>query len=260
MSNQSWSDGPLTLMPTPIFHDMWTAGASHMCNMHNAMFLGYNSIYNQALHVNDASKADFIGYCLAWHKFVISHAENEETSLFLRVEQLLDDNTIFQEAHAEHETFKPGLQQFHDYLSNLSNPRNFSGSSLITIMEGFQENLQIHLRSEITVIARLTEHPNTPAPKSPEEIKASQDFDAKEGRALIASGFHDVVPFFLFNFDRDYEGGLWSKWPPIPKPVRWVIIRIALLLHPGWWKFAACDSDGRRKEAYATPTSHPGNA
>lgn len=61
---------------------MFTSGASHMCMVHNSIFRGYNSIYHQAAHITDADKASFIGYCLTWHKFLKSHADNEEAGLF----------------------------------------------------------------------------------------------------------------------------------------------------------------------------------
>lgn len=89
---------------------MFTSGSSHMCMVHNSIFRGYNSIYHQALHVAEADKADFIGYCLTWHKFLKSHAENEETSLFIEMENLLEDKTIFEESHKEHGRIKPVLE------------------------------------------------------------------------------------------------------------------------------------------------------
>lgn len=73
-----------------------------MCMAHNSIFRGYNSIYQQAPHVTEADKADFIGYCLTWHKFVKLHAENEDNSLFPETEKLLEDDTIFAESHREH--------------------------------------------------------------------------------------------------------------------------------------------------------------
>lgn len=77
-----------------------------MCMVHNSIIRGYNSIYQQAAHVVEADKADFIGYCLTWHKFLKTHAENEDTSLFMEMENLLEDKTIFEEAHKEHGTFE----------------------------------------------------------------------------------------------------------------------------------------------------------
>jgi hypothetical protein len=246
--------------------------------MHNSIFRGYNSIYHQALHVVDADRTDFICYCLTWHKFVIAHAENEETSLFVRVETLLDDSTIFEESHKEHgeskrgphapknhiqnqsthtaeDAFMPGLQEFHDYLKALKSPQDFSGARLLSIMAGFQETFESHFRAEIATIAKLAEHPKTLPPGSKEELAVTQDFDSKEGKALIGSGLMDVVPFFLFNMDREFEDGLWKDWPPIPKPVRWALTRGATLFNSGCWRFASCDSDGRPRELYAVPRS-----
>lgn len=73
-----------------------------MCLVHNSIFRGYNSIYNQAVHVGENEKADFIGYCLTWHKFLKAHADNEDNSLFPRTEKLLEDDTIFGTSHLEH--------------------------------------------------------------------------------------------------------------------------------------------------------------
>jgi hypothetical protein len=83
-----------------------------MCLLHNAIFRGFNSIYLQTTHISDTDKADFIGYALTWHKFVKSHHDDEEETLFTKVEELLDDKTIFQETHAEHGWFF----QFHAIL------------------------------------------------------------------------------------------------------------------------------------------------
>ena len=60
-----------------------------------------------ALAFAEADKADFIGYCLTWHKFLKTHAENEDTSLFPKTEELLDDRTIWGESHKEHGTSDP---------------------------------------------------------------------------------------------------------------------------------------------------------
>jgi hemerythrin-like domain-containing protein len=80
---------------------MWTEGASHMCNVHNTIFRGYNSIYQQAPHVKDIEKANFIGYCLTWYKFVHTHAMAEESGFFPVAEKLLGEE-VFRETHKEH--------------------------------------------------------------------------------------------------------------------------------------------------------------
>lgn len=82
--------------------DLFTTGATHMALLHNSILRGYNSIYQQAPHVQDQDKADFIGYALTWHKFVKSHHDDEEQTLFTEVEKLLDDETVFATTHREH--------------------------------------------------------------------------------------------------------------------------------------------------------------
>ncbi|RFU28931.1 hypothetical protein B7463_g7428, partial [Scytalidium lignicola] len=260
--SKPWADTPLALIPTPVFvtkkHDLFTTGSSHMCMVHNSIFRGYNSIYHQALHITEADKADFIGYCLTWHKFLKTHANNEDTSLFPKTEELLDDKTIFEDSHNEHELFYPGLAKFHDYLVNLKFPSEFSGTKLLEIMATFQDPFEIHMRSEVAILANLSKHPRTPKEGSAEEKSVQAEIEAREGSKLVNSGITDVLPFFLFNFDRDYEDGLWMNWPPIPAPVRFIMMGIGRILHPGWWKFASCDTGRQRKELYAAPDLQTG--
>lgn len=106
--SKPWADAPLKLITTPQFEtghtDLFTTGATHMALLHNSIFRGYNSIYQQAPHIKDVDKYDFIGYSLTWYKFVKSHHDDEEVSLFTKVEDVLDDKTIWAETHKEHGT------------------------------------------------------------------------------------------------------------------------------------------------------------
>lgn len=105
--SKPWADQPMKLVATPVHEtkktDLFTTGASHMALLHNAVFRGYNSIYLQAPHVKDVEKDDFVGYCLTWFKFVKSHHDDEEQTLFPKVEALLDAN-VFEDTHKEHGT------------------------------------------------------------------------------------------------------------------------------------------------------------
>ncbi|KAF8851084.1 hypothetical protein BDZ45DRAFT_601987 [Acephala macrosclerotiorum] len=259
-SPKPWADTPLVMIPTPMFltkkHDLFTSGASHMCMVHNSIFRGYNSIYHQAPHISEADKANFISYCLAWHKFLKSHADNEDNSLFPKTEELLDDKTIFEESHKEHDAFMPGVAKFQQYLLNLKSPTDFSGTKLLEIMATFQDPFEAHMRSEISTIAALAQHQRTPKEGSEEEKSTQAAFDTREGNAIVKAGVTDVLPFFLFNFDSEYEDGLWRDWPPIPGLARWGLISVARVMHPGWWKFASCDAGRRRKELYAVAYSN----
>ena len=149
--------------------------------------------------------------------------------------------------------FMPGLAKFHEYLTNLPSPSKFSGTMLLEIMDSFQKPFEAHMRSEVQTIANLASHPKAPEVGSQKEKATQAEFDKREGDKIREAGMTDVLPFFLFNFDSEYEGGLWKDWPPIPGPIRWMVMNVAKLLHPGWWKFASCDGTRRRKELYALP-------
>lgn len=82
--------------------DIFTLGATHMAHIHNAILRGYNSIYNQALHVTDEDKPEFIGYAQAWFRFVKSHHDDEEQELFPKVEEVVGTKGIWDKTHKEH--------------------------------------------------------------------------------------------------------------------------------------------------------------
>lgn len=116
MESKPWADAPLKLITTPQYEtkktDIFTTGATHMALLHNSIFRGYNSIYQQAPHVQDVDKSDFIGYSLTWYRFVKSHHDDEEVSLFTKVEEVLDDKTIWDATHKEHGTRKKQIDPF----------------------------------------------------------------------------------------------------------------------------------------------------
>ncbi|KAK1757816.1 hypothetical protein QBC47DRAFT_165708 [Echria macrotheca] len=250
----AWADGPMKLIGTPQFQtkktDLFTSGATHMALLHNSILRGYNSIFHQAPLVADNDKADFVGYSLAWHKFVKSHHDDEEENLFTKIEELLKDKTVFEETHKEHESFLGGLAEFEKYLSGLKSPADFSGDELVRIMKTFQAPFEDHFHSEISTIAKLAGHPNTPKEGTPEHAAASATFKAWGKSTVTKAGVTDVVPFFLLNLDRTVEDGMWANWPPMPAPIKWGLINLAGAFHSGWWKFASCDSAGQPRELW----------
>ncbi|KAH6657007.1 hypothetical protein BKA67DRAFT_177335 [Truncatella angustata] len=252
--NTPWADAPIKLITTPQFEtkqtDIFTTGATHMALLHNSIFRGYNSIYQQAPHVQPADKSDFIGYALTWHKFVKSHHDDEEENLFTKVEQVLDDKTIWAETIQEHEAFLGGLAKFESYLRSLNAPSAFDGAELQKIMSSFQEPFDQHFHHEIVTITSLKDHPNSPKPGSPEEAAASATFKTWGKSTVTKAGTLDVVPFFLLNLDGTVEDGLWANWPPIPAPIKWGLTNIGGSWHGGWWKFSSC-SNGQPKQLYA---------
>lgn len=290
-----WADGPMKLVETPAHgyklrqesasHPgyLFVSGASHMALLHNSIFRGFNSIYRQAPYVHEADKPDFVGYALTWFKFVKSHHDDEEQNLFTKIEDLLDDKTLFAETHKEHgmlappqcsmgslistnlkplymlESFLSGLGEFRDYLVGLPTPQALNATKLIAIMDSFHEPFETHFHNEIATIYALRQHPNVPASASP-EAKAASDMLRAWGKATVTkAGVTDVVPFFLLNTDLSdgFEDGLWNSWPPIPAPIKWGLINVAGWFKGGYWRFASCDSRGMPRELYALEKKSP---
>ncbi|KAI8960386.1 hypothetical protein F5Y11DRAFT_330056 [Daldinia sp. FL1419] len=252
-----WADAPIKLVTTPQYEtkktDIFTTGATHMALLHNAILRGYNSIYQQAPHVKPGDKADFIGYALTWHKFVTSHHDDEEATLFPKVEAVLNDNTIWAETHKEHEAFLGGLAQVEQYLRGVEpKPSTFDGAELVTILESFREPFEAHFHSEIATIAALSDHANAPAPGSAAAEDAAATFKSWGKTTVTKAGTLDVVPFFLLNLDGTAEDGAWANWPPIPAPIKWGLVNIAGAWHGRWWKFSSC-AGGKPRKLYALP-------
>lgn len=82
--------------------DTFTTGATHMALLHNSILRGFNSIYNQIPYIQEDDKSDFVGYSLTWYKFVKSHHDDEEVNLFSKIEDLLQDRSVFAESYKEH--------------------------------------------------------------------------------------------------------------------------------------------------------------
>lgn len=231
--------------------DLFTTGATHMALVHNALIRGFNSIYVQASHIRDEVKPDFVGYSLAWAKFMKSHHHDEEDSLFLKVADLLQDKDIWTETHREHESFLDGVLAFESYLTGLADRKALSAEKLVDIMDSFREPLGHHLHSEVATIANLSTHPRAPPEGTPEAAAAAQVFKAWGKKTITKAGMLDVAPFFFLNLDRTFEQNTWWGWPPMPKVIRWAIVNVAGMYNGNWWKFASCAQDGSPRELFA---------
>jgi hypothetical protein len=149
------------------------------------------------------------------------------------------------------ETFVPAMEAFFKYLDNLTDPSHLSAEAMLPLMDAFRAPFENHFRSEVDAIAALAAHPKSPKEGSEAHVAAKAKFDKWGENAIIHGGVTDVVMFFLFNLDREFEDGLWRDWPEVPGPVRWVGSRVVSRWHGGWWKFASCDADGRLRSLYA---------
>lgn len=230
--------------------DTFTTGATHMALLHNSILRGFNSIYNQIPYIQEDDKSDFVGYSLTWYKFVKSHHDDEEANLFSKIEDLLQDRSVFAESYKEHGMSISVLSSKCTRLTSLPSPSAFSPAKLQQIMSSFQAPLRNHLHSEIATIAALADHPRTPREGTREAAAARAIFKAWGRSTVTKAGMSDVAPFFILNLDRTAEGGIWADWPPMAAPMKWTLLKVAGAVQ-GYWRFASCDAAGRPRELWA---------
>ncbi|KAM3515826.1 hypothetical protein MY11210_000597 [Beauveria gryllotalpidicola] len=259
-----WADAPIPLVATPQHltekTDLFTAGATHMALVHNALIRGFNSIYQQAPYIDEQLSHDFIQYALTWASFATSHHRDEEDNLFGKVSDLLDDDdkTIWAETRKEHESFIDGVAQFQTYLKDLSTSSSakLSADELLRIMDSFRAPLGDHLHSEVQTIAALAAHPKAAPAEGSEDAAAAAAaaalvFKTWGKKTVTKAGVLDVVPFFLLNLDGTFENGRWAHWPPMPGPIRWILTNVVGMYYGNWWRFASCGAHGSPRELFA---------
>ena len=150
-----------------------------------------------------------------------------------------------------------GLIAFHTYLDALDSPSTFSGLELVRIMETFREPFTKHFHSEVHTIAAFASLSSAPAPDSDGTREAALTFKTWGKNMLKKAGMTDVVPFALLNMDRTFEDGMWAAWPPMPGPIRWMLVNIYGTWNWSWWKFSSCDATGMPQPLYALRTATP---
>ncbi|KHN95981.1 hemerythrin HHE cation binding domain-containing protein [Metarhizium album ARSEF 1941] len=249
-----WADGPLKLVDTPWTlrqkDDLFTTAATHMALLHNALIRGYNSIYLQAPHVRAGDVSDFAAYALTWHKFLVSHHDDEEARLFPDVVEILRDDGVWANTKQEHGSLLPGLAAFQALL-NGTDAATYDASALRGVMDSFAADLSAHLHNEVAVMADMSAHENAPARQSLRGALAGDMLRAWGKSTVTKAGYVDVVPFFLLNTDRTFEGGVWRNWPRIPAVVRWSLVNLVGMRHGPRWRFSSCDAAGRPRELFA---------
>ena len=118
-------------------------------------------------------------------------------------------------------------------------------------MDSFREPFAHHFHHEISTIASFATLPSAPSADSLEASAAAVIFKAWGKKTLTKAGMTDIVPFALLNLDRTFEEGMWAAWPPMPGPVRWMMVNMFGSWNWAWWKFASCDAQGNPRPLYA---------
>jgi hypothetical protein len=172
----------------------------------------------------------------------IAHHRDEESKIFPKIEDTVGEKGILDVNVDQHRAFEGGLEAYQHYLTDLAGKEDeFSGKRLLKLIDDFAPALQTHLSDEIPTLLALRKYGS----KLPLlEILSS----ARGDSSLAKTG---PIMFFFHNLDLTFEDGLWSNWPPIPRPVRWGLVRVFGWFRSPLWKFASCDCNGQPQKLYA---------
>lgn len=211
-----------------------------MALVHNCIIRGFNSIYNQAPHIRPSDYKSFVAYCYACFEGLEAHHTGEETHFFPDIEAATGKKGIMEVNVKQHEVFHGGLQAFGAWLKDLNetDASKFSGAKCIELMDSFMAALSEHLADEIPTILSLSEY------GSAMDLKGMLQREADSVMKSLSPTTQ--MPVFLLNHDVTYEGGI-HNFPPIPAPVKFVLMQVCARWNKDWWKFATCGYDGKPK-------------
>ncbi|KAJ8114178.1 hypothetical protein ONZ43_g4965 [Nemania bipapillata] len=241
-----YADMPLATLPTPQFEtgetDPFTIEASHMALSHNSFIRGFNSIYQQAPRVQSVDKADFVGYCLAWHDCVDTHHHYEEIELFPNINKACGRTDLMSTAVNEH-AFHGGMERMKAYLQHEG--ANFKADELIAILDSFKDALHSHLKAEPPSIVALRQYSTAQRP-----IDILGIADAAGKKQVNLSFVFNVLPVFLLNMETaEFEGGMWHDvFPPFKGVAKWILTKAVPAWHSGRWRFVSCSAEGKVKQ------------
>ena len=240
------ANGPLTPVQSALYrsgkNDQGTLCSSDMAQIHNVLFRGYNSIYQQAPYVHKSDYSDFIRYALVWYDFIEVHHTGEEEDLFPKIEEIVGQKDFMGVAVEQHAVFHNGIERYKKYLDLCAaDPASFDPQKLLDIMDSFGSALHTHLTEEPELLLRLGDF--------------DHDFLAmfgEHGKHVMGKlSPWNQLAFLWVNHDTEFEGGLWKAWPPAPKPVVWVMRNVITKWNMRWWRFGATDVQGRPQQYLA---------
>ncbi|CAK7210093.1 hypothetical protein SCUCBS95973_000675 [Sporothrix curviconia] len=249
-----YADHPFSLIPDPrpegvnTVDDMFDDVATEMACVHNCLIRGINAIYLQAPHIQPADQKAFLNFASLWGKMISLHHTEEEAIFFPGIEKIAGEPGIMSGNVEQHHLFHDGLEQFVAYVQAcLEGKEAYDGKALVGIIDSFGAVLTEHLVDEIKVLMDLRKYGTEQFKEYPAITKALAE------AALANAGATTGIIFVLTCLDVNYEGGRWTKFPPVPWLINMMFRYIHFWVHLDWWKFGPCDRLGNMKPLYAVP-------
>jgi hypothetical protein len=123
------------------------------------------------------------------------------------------------------------------------NKLSLDATKLLEIMDSFSTPMHAHLTSEPQSLLALSRFST---PEKPIDLAA---IALAQGKKSVTFDFTlNVMPCFLLNMENvEFEEGRWQSFPPVPAPVKWIMVSVIPLPRRRWWRFTSCGTDGKRK-------------
>ena len=131
----------------------------------------------------------------------------------------------------QREAFAMAFAAWGNDLSELLNggrEADFSPQKFGNQVDGFSEELQLHLEEEIDTLLRLDDcdHVNM-------KVLGKQIHDAVMSRMTVADS-RDSLPVRMLNHDQSYKDSVHGPFPQLPGPLSFLIRRVARYWSAGY--------------------------
>jgi hypothetical protein len=162
-----WADAPLELIPVTGIENRPDVPKDHsavdiarnMVQLHNIIFRGFNSSYNQCLAVKAGTPEarDFLIYNQILFETIEAHHYSEETYFFPELEKFTGEKDLMTVNIAQHRDFDDGLHKLRDYAYG-TDAKDYDGEKLKAILDKLGPVLAKHLRAEIATLLDLSKY------------------------------------------------------------------------------------------------------
>ncbi|KAJ7285152.1 hypothetical protein C8J57DRAFT_1290571 [Mycena rebaudengoi] len=225
---------PLIERPPGDWKDIFDNQAIDMSIAHNMYIRGINAIYAQAEKIKPEQVKPFAFFCINFVVMLHHHHKMEETLLFPFFETKLGLHSMDHNVD-QHHGFMAGLEDLEKYFNEVhAGTATYSGPKVIEKLDSFSELLVQHLRDEIPTL----ESSKMRAAFTKKEL---QDLEAELGKRILAEvSLVTSLPLGLICHDKSTA----PYFPPLPKPILWVVQYGLFRLHSDAWAFGPCDVNG----------------
>ncbi|KAJ7707540.1 hemerythrin HHE cation binding domain-containing protein [Mycena rosella] len=227
---------PFSLIARPAgdWKDIFDNQAIDMSVAHNMFIRGLNAIYAQAEGIKEEQVKPFAFFCNSFLTMLHHHHEIEETLLFPFFETKLGLHTMDNNVE-QHHAFMGGLTDLETYIKAVQDgTATYSGATVIQKLDSFTDALVEHLRDEIPTL-------ESSRMRAAFTKKDLQDLEAAVGKRVLKEvSLVTTLPMGLICHDKSTA----DYFPPLPKPILWVVTYGLFRLHSDAWAFGPCDVYG----------------